>query len=112
MPEEINRLVTDRISDLLLTPDTISSANLCKEGTPDHKIAFVGNIMIDTLEANRKKSSDLSLSDIINNNLSQGYTLKGQSPIDNFYAVMTLHRPSNVDHRRFYLPSSSFCLMK
>ena len=70
MPEEINRLVTDRISDLLLTPDTISSANLRSEGTPDHKIAFVGIIMIDTLEANREIASSLTLENIINNNLN------------------------------------------
>ena len=48
MPEEINRLVTDRISDLLLTPDKLSSENLLKEGVPEEKIKFVGNIMIDT----------------------------------------------------------------
>jgi UDP-N-acetylglucosamine 2-epimerase (non-hydrolysing) len=65
MPEEINRLITDRISDLLLTPDSIYSANLRDEGIPDHKIAFVGNIMIDTLEANREKAFALTLSDIM-----------------------------------------------
>jgi UDP-N-acetylglucosamine 2-epimerase (non-hydrolysing) len=53
MPEEVNRLVTDRLSDLLLTPDRISSDNLRREGVPEEKIRFVGNIMIDTLEANR-----------------------------------------------------------
>ncbi len=50
MPEEINRLVTDRLSDLLLTPDRLSIENLKAEGVPDEKIGFVGNIMIDTLE--------------------------------------------------------------
>ncbi len=54
MPEEINRLVTDRLSDLLLTPDKLSIENLKKEGVPDEKIIFVGNIMIDTLESNRR----------------------------------------------------------
>jgi len=48
MPEEINRLVTDRLSDLLLTPDVLSNDNLKAEGVPDEKIKFVGNIMIDT----------------------------------------------------------------
>lgn len=96
MPEEINRLVIDHISDLLLTPDTISSANLRSEGTPDHKIAFVGNIMIDALEANRKMASALTLSDIIKNNPSQGYNFRGVTPSDNSYAIMTIHRPSNV----------------
>jgi len=110
MPEEINRLVTDRISDLLLTPDTISSANLRSEGTPDHKIAFVGNIMIDTLEANREIASSLTLGNIINNNLSQGYHFIGPIPSDNSYAVMTLHRPSNVDHEQVLVPIIEFLL--
>jgi UDP-N-acetylglucosamine 2-epimerase (non-hydrolysing) len=72
MPEEINRLVTDRLSDLLLTPDTLSSENLRKEGTPEEKIHFVGNIMIDTLEANREKSGELQLETIIKENLVAG----------------------------------------
>lgn len=55
MPEEINRLVTDRLCDLLLTPDRISSENLRHEGVEENRIRFVGNIMIDTLEANREK---------------------------------------------------------
>jgi UDP-N-acetylglucosamine 2-epimerase (non-hydrolysing) len=110
MPEEINRLVTDRISDLLLTPDTISSANLRSEGTPDHKIAFVGNIMIDTLEANREIASSLTLENIINNNLSQGYHFRGSIPSDNSYAVMTLHRPSNVDKEEIFISIIEFLL--
>ena len=48
MPEEVNRLVTDRLADLLLTPDRISNANLKAEGVPDARVAFVGNIMIDS----------------------------------------------------------------
>jgi UDP-N-acetylglucosamine 2-epimerase (non-hydrolysing) len=110
MPEEINRLVTDRISDLLLTPDTISSANLLSEGTPANKIVFVGNIMIDTLEDNRSKTSFLTLLDIINNNLSQGYNFRGEAPSDNSFAVMTLHRPSNVDHEEVFIPLVEFLL--
>jgi UDP-N-acetylglucosamine 2-epimerase (non-hydrolysing) len=61
MPEEINRLVTDRLSDLLFTPDRISNENLKKEGVAENKIKFVGNIMIDTLEANRGKAEQLDL---------------------------------------------------
>ncbi len=57
MPEEINRLVTDRLSDLLLIPDKLSGQNLRNEGVEEHKISFVGNIMIDTLEANREKAA-------------------------------------------------------
>ena len=69
MPEEINRLVTDRLSDLLLTPDTLSIENLKKEGVPDSKIKFVGNIMIDTLESNRDKAAKMEISEIIEENL-------------------------------------------
>ncbi len=60
MPEEVNRLVADRLSDLLLTPDRMSSENLKKEGVPDNKVKFTGNIMIDTLENNREKASEIS----------------------------------------------------
>lgn len=110
MPEEINRLVTDRISDLLLTPDILSSENLRNEGIPEHKIAFVGNIMIDTLEKNREVSSKLNLTDIIERNQSHGYNFKGLHPADKTYAVMTLHRPSNVDNERVFVPLIEFLL--
>jgi UDP-N-acetylglucosamine 2-epimerase (non-hydrolysing) len=110
MPEEINRVVTDRISDLLLTPDSISSANLRSEGTPEHKIAFVGNIMIDTLEVNRERASALTLGDIIRNNLSKEFSFRGSAPDDNSYAVMTLHRPSNVDQEQVFVPLIEFLL--
>jgi UDP-N-acetylglucosamine 2-epimerase (non-hydrolysing) len=110
MPEEINRLVTDRISDLLLTPDTISLANLRSEGTAEHKINFAGNIMIDTLEANREKASALTLSDIIYKNLSDTHNFRGSIPSDNSYAVITLHRPSNVDHVQVLVPLVDFLL--
>jgi len=101
MPEEINRLVTDRLSDLLFTPDHISGENLSREGVPEEKIKFVGNIMIDTLEANREKASDLAIEKIIKNNLIPGtggnftslHSLLEKLP----FGVITLHRPSNVD---------------
>jgi len=97
MPEEVNRLVTDRLSDLLLTPDLLSSENLRKEGVAEEKIKFVGNIMIDTLEAQRSKAEKLLIDQIVDKN-----ALSGQSGIEvssgSPYGVMTLHRPSNVDH--------------
>lgn len=68
MPEEINRLVTDRLFDLLLIPDKLSGKNLRKEGVSENKIAFVGNIMIDTLESNRIKAETLTIEDIIEDN--------------------------------------------
>ena len=117
MPEEINRLVTDRLSDLLLAPDRLSIQNLKSEGTSDSRIRFVGNIMIDTLEANREKASVLNIREIIENNLINAiagrtsYTVQNTAPGNqqqatsnkqqqlptNSFAVVTLHRPSNVD---------------
>lgn len=112
MPEEINRLVTDRLSNLLLTPDKISIENLKKEGVPDERIKFVGNIMIDTLEANRERAEKLKITDIIKDNV-----IKEQIPFSGFnnidksqYALMTMHRPSNVDHREVLEPIIRFLL--
>jgi len=97
MPEEINRIVTDRLSDLLLTPDKISMKNLINEGISINSIKFVGNIMIDTLEFNRDKAKKLNIQNIISNSLIVNNTVN--SLIEDNYAVMTLHRPSNVDNK-------------
>ncbi|MBE0660830.1 MAG: UDP-N-acetylglucosamine 2-epimerase (non-hydrolyzing) [Bacteroidales bacterium] len=110
MPEEINRLVTDRLADLLLTPDELSSENLRKEGVPESKIRFVGNIMIDTLEANRLVAADLSLENIIMQNLTKSFELKTRIPENEKYAVLTLHRPSNVDTKEVLEPIVRFIL--
>ena len=107
MPEEINRLVTDRLSDLLLTPDTLSNANLKAEGVSDSRIRFVGNIMIDTLEANRDKASNLSIADILKSNCLDGEESKSIIT-KNGYAVLTLHRPSNVDEKDILEPIIDF----
>ena len=118
MPEEINRLVTDRLSDLLLTPDTISSDNLRKEGVQEKRIKFVGNIMIDTLETNREKAEKLTINEIIKNNLIDDQStnhlvplstspLVTKSPYHNF-ALMTMHRPSNVDEKEVLTPLFRF----
>ena len=107
MPEEINRLVTDRLSDLLLTPDHLSGDNLRKEGVVENKIRFVGNIMIDTLEANRKKAGNLDIDQIITNNLlGSSFSLQGMKA-DRF-AVLTMHRPSNVDTKEILQPIINF----
>lgn len=95
MPEEVNRLVTDRVSDLLLTPDLMSSKNLLDEGTEPERIKFVGNIMIDTLEANRCIAENLNPQQIILDNALTNKTIHAIE--DEKYAVVTLHRPSNVD---------------
>jgi UDP-N-acetylglucosamine 2-epimerase (non-hydrolysing) len=97
MPEEINRLVTDRLSDLLLTPDRISGENLRKEGMPESRIVFVGNIMIDTLDANRAQAKELDVMAIC---LANRWPEQKSTIADiksGKYAVMTMHRPSNVD---------------
>lgn len=109
MPEEVNRLVTDRLADLLLTPDVLSSENLRKEGTLEDRIVFVGNIMIDTLEANRVKASKLSVNDIIARNLMLHNSQKDKE-IPETFALMTLHRPSNVDAKAVLEPIIRFLL--
>lgn len=85
MPEEINRLVTDSIADLLWTPSPDGDENLRNEGVPPEKIEFVGNIMIDSFELVRPRISAAGTCERL------GLT-PGQ------YGVVTLHRPSNVDN--------------
>ena len=106
MPEEINRLVTDRLSDLLLTPDRLSGENLRQEGVTEERIRFVGNIMIDTLEANRDKAMGLEIEEILKKN---ALVSLAQLPVDfTRYAVLTMHRPSNVDHEEVLRPFVHF----
>jgi len=90
MPEEINRVLTDQISDLLFTTEESGKENLLREGIADHRIHFVGNVMIDTLK--RNLSQAVPTSTIVAN-------ANRPSFLDGFdgYAVLTLHRPSNVD---------------
>jgi UDP-N-acetylglucosamine 2-epimerase (non-hydrolysing) len=84
MPEEINRILTDAISDLLLTTSPDADENLKREGIAAEKIKFVGNVMIDSLFYNLKKAETSAVREDLN--------LNGKD-----YAVLTLHRPSNVD---------------
>ncbi len=84
MPEEINRLVTDTLSDLLFTPSEDADENLLREGISMSKISRVGNIMIDTLIRNLDKARQ-----------KKSYEIFGLN--ENNYAFVTLHRPSNVD---------------
>ncbi len=86
MPEEINRIVTDHISDFLFTTEVSANVNLKNEGIPDNKIFFVGNCMIDSL-------------------LEYISVAKAKAPWEDYgfsgkdYILMTLHRPSNVDFK-------------
>ena len=86
MPEEINRLLTDQIADLLFTPSHDADENLLAEGIPRDRIRFVGNVMIDSLQRNLDVARSLSTRDKL-----------GLTEVD--YALLTLHRPSNVDLR-------------
>jgi len=108
MPEEINRLVTDRLSDLLFTPDRISSENLIQEGVPAEKIAFVGNVMIDTLEDNRNKAEKISIDNIIRSNVDKDAFWDEKIVQEGKYALITLHRPSNVDDKIIFESIISF----
>jgi UDP-N-acetylglucosamine 2-epimerase (non-hydrolysing) len=110
MPEEINRLVTDRLSDLLLTPDRLSSDNLRHEGVAEEKIRFVGNIMIDTLELNREKAAALNPIDIITSNRIADPGIPPAIDLTGPYAVVTLHRHSNVDNKEIMEPLMNFLL--
>lgn len=84
MPEEINRVLTDSISDLLFCTEQSGVNNLVKEGIPKEKIFLVGNVMIDTLLANKMKADKSNILDRL--------SLNGDG-----FAAVTLHRPSNVD---------------
>jgi len=86
MPEEINRLATDALADLLWTPSADGDENLLREGIPQEKIELVGNIMIDSFEMLRSK---IDIQEVWRRFSCE----KGQ------YGVVTLHRPSNVDDR-------------
>ncbi|NMG28309.1 non-hydrolyzing UDP-N-acetylglucosamine 2-epimerase [Aromatoleum evansii] len=90
MPEEINRVLTDQISDLLYTTERSAHANLVREGIAPQRAVFVGNVMIDSLRANLSKAP--AASDLIAASGFGGERLRGG------YGVVTLHRPSNVDH--------------
>lgn len=86
MPEEINRLLTDQIADLLLTPSMDANQNLRAEGIPEERIRLVGNVMIDSLFKQLPRASRCKVREEL-----------GVANRD--YAVLTLHRPSNVDDR-------------
>jgi len=107
MPEEVNRLVTDRLSDLLLTPDLLSNKNLEQEGVPENRIKFVGNIMIDTLEAQRSKVEQMDLNAVVTGNL---LIPRNDLPVleTGNFGVITLHRPSNVDEPEVLGPIIDF----
>lgn len=84
MPEETNRILTDAISNWLFTSERDASQNLNREGIPDDRIFFVGNVMIDTLLANLER-------------VRSSFSLDAWELTNRKFALLTLHRPSNVD---------------
>ena len=89
MPEEINRILTDSISDLLFVSELSGIGNLKNEGVDSQKVHFVGNVMIDTLCANIKKTQQSNVLERLELNSKE-------------YVVVTLHRPSNVDDMKTF----------
>ena len=92
MPEEINRILTDQISDLLFTTERSAQGNLVREGIASNKIHFVGNVMIDTLLFNLKSAVAVK----------ETLSIQGPKSLEQLggserYGLVTLHRPSNVD---------------
>ncbi len=121
MPEEINRIITDSISDFLFVTEHSGLVNLAREGVPEEKVFFVGNVMIDSLIHYRQKASQLDLNKIITNSLNNSTpqqlhnrtpqhlntstpqhlnTSTSQHLNKNNYILMTMHRPDNVDNEK------------
>jgi UDP-N-acetylglucosamine 2-epimerase (non-hydrolysing) len=89
MPEEINRLLTDQIADLLFTPSADADENLLAEGIPQGRIRLVGNVMIDSLRKYLPRAQQSTIREDLGLN-------------EKSYAVVTLHRPANVDNRETF----------
>lgn len=109
MPEEINRVVTDRLSNVLFTTDHIADENLRREGVDEEVICRVGNIMIDTLEHERANAAALDVAEVIERNrLGEGpgerHGMPEGSRLEGDYAVLTMHRPANVDSAAGWRP--------
>ncbi|MET0266170.1 MAG: UDP-N-acetylglucosamine 2-epimerase (non-hydrolyzing) [Duganella sp.] len=90
MPEEINRLLTDQLSELLFTSEASGASNLLREGVAAQRIHFVGNVMIDTLR--QRLPSAPPVEQVLRSANLAGFFATGAP-----YALLTLHRPSNVD---------------
>lgn len=90
MPEEINRILTDQLSDLLFTTEPSAGANLLREGIGPERIRFVGNVMIDSLQAHLRNAIPMA-------ETMAGYRGFLLSARGGGYGLVTLHRPSNVD---------------
>lgn len=108
MPEEINRLVTDRLSDLLFTTDRFAEENLRREGVAGERLRPVGNVMIDTLDAELPAAAALDVNAVVA--AHRHAEAAGDAPTLALegYGVVTLHRPSNVDQADTLGPLAEF----
>jgi UDP-N-acetylglucosamine 2-epimerase (non-hydrolysing) len=100
MPEEVNRVVTDHVSDLLFVTEESGLQNLRREGIPAEKIHFVGNTMIDSLLEFSEKAEESKVLEELGFRVA---AKNGAAPPVSKYALLTLHRPSNVDTREAFL---------
>ncbi len=91
MPEEINRVLTDQISERLYTTEKLAEQNLAKEGVPGERVCFAGNVMIDTLKKNAEKATPF-LETLKEYHINADLQAKQ-------YSLVTMHRPSNVDNK-------------
>jgi UDP-N-acetylglucosamine 2-epimerase (non-hydrolysing) len=98
MPEEINRLLTDAISDYLFTPSPEGDENLAKEGVPAEKIFLVGDIMVDSLLFHLQQAKQTNILVRLGLKTQSSLLSPQSSPLS--YALMTLHRPANVDDKQ------------
>ncbi|HEV8076206.1 MAG TPA: UDP-N-acetylglucosamine 2-epimerase (non-hydrolyzing) [Candidatus Acidoferrum sp.] len=101
MPEEINRILTDHVADLLFVTEESGLRNLRRENVPDAKVHFVGNTMIDSLLAFKEQANASNILDRLSLRSHSGGN--GSANGTNRYALLTLHRPSNVDERATFL---------
>ena len=101
MPEEINRILTDHVSDLLFATEKSGLQNLRDEGIPSNKLHFAGNTMIDSLLAFKDKAEGSRILEELGLRTPLGKNGAGNSIAR--YALLTLHRPSNVDNREAFL---------
>jgi UDP-N-acetylglucosamine 2-epimerase (non-hydrolysing) len=101
MPEESNRVLTDHLSDLLFVTEPSGMTNLSREGIPAERVFFVGNTMIDTLLAFAGKADRSQVLSSLG--LYERHQGNGDRPVVRPYALLTLHRPANVDEREALL---------
>jgi len=93
MPEEINRILTDAVSDYLFVPTEHGCVNLRREGIPEEKIFLVGDVMIDTLLKYKGRAATTPILDELGLQIGEAIPRIGEGN----YALMTMHRPHNVD---------------